>query len=238
MEFMETPHQTDDVPTPLAWHWPVLLLISIGVILVFQFADDPAGPKDPATARVVEKPDEQRDPYDDWGRADAVLASTRLEDDADIISSSPTRPTADEEIAVAPREDTPVVDVPRPRERAHIVKDGDTLGQISLTMYGSVRHLPLLMKANGLSDPDALHVGQVLKIPELPHQGTPSSGEPSRWILYTVKKNDSPWKIAKEHYGDGRLYVRLIEDNPEVFKNGETMLSEGSVIKIRRANSR
>ena len=42
---------------------------------------------------------------------------------------------------------------------------------------------------------------------------------------YEVKKGDTLWKIAKEHYGDGSLY-------PEIFKANQDVLSDPDKIKI------
>jgi nucleoid-associated protein YgaU len=40
-----------------------------------------------------------------------------------------------------------------------------------------------------------------------------------------VKKGDTLWKIAKEHYGDGNLY-------PEIFKANQDVLSDPDKIQV------
>jgi len=42
---------------------------------------------------------------------------------------------------------------------------------------------------------------------------------------YEVKKGDTLWKIAKEHYGDGNLY-------PEIFKANQDVLSDPDKIQV------
>jgi nucleoid-associated protein YgaU len=42
---------------------------------------------------------------------------------------------------------------------------------------------------------------------------------------YEVKKGDTLWKIAKEHYGDGSLY-------PEIFKANQDVLSDPDKIQV------
>jgi len=50
------------------------------------------------------------------------------------------------------------------------VKAGDTLEKISLKFYGSRNKYDLIMKANGLSNPDQIKIDQELIIPELPEE--------------------------------------------------------------------
>ena len=48
-------------------------------------------------------------------------------------------------------------------------------------------------------------------------EATPASENPyTQW--YEVKKGDTLWKIAKDHYGDGSLY-------PEIFKANRNALT-------------
>jgi nucleoid-associated protein YgaU len=35
----------------------------------------------------------------------------------------------------------------------------------------------------------------------------------NKYVKYTVKKGDSPWKIAELFYGDGRKYVLIEKEN-------------------------
>lgn len=54
--------------------------------------------------------------------------------------------------------------------RTHTVRRGDTLGSIALRAYGSVRYAETIYRANRgiLRSPDALDVGMVLTLPEIP----------------------------------------------------------------------
>ncbi len=51
------------------------------------------------------------------------------------------------------------------------------------------------------------------------------AGENPYTQWYEVKKGDTLWKIAKEHYGDGNLY-------PEIFKANQDVLSDPDKIKV------
>ena len=48
----------------------------------------------------------------------------------------------------------------------YIVKNGDSLGKISESIYNSVDYIEILMKANHLKDPDKIYEGQKLRIPD------------------------------------------------------------------------
>jgi LysM repeat protein len=73
--------------------------------------------------------------------------------------------------------------------------------------------------------------------PGLPAWGTPAAvtkpadaapaatGENPYTQWYEVKKGDTLWKIAKEHYGDGNLY-------PEIFKANQDVLSDPDKIQV------
>jgi nucleoid-associated protein YgaU len=52
-----------------------------------------------------------------------------------------------------------------------------------------------------------------------------ASGENPYTQWYEVKKGDTLWKIAKEHYGDGNLY-------PEIFKANQDVLSDPDKIQV------
>lgn len=52
-----------------------------------------------------------------------------------------------------------------------------------------------------------------------------ATGENPYTQWYEVKKGDTLWKIAKEHYGDGNLY-------PEIFKANQDVLSDPDKIQV------
>jgi LysM repeat protein len=99
-----------------------------------------------------------------------------------------------------------------------------------------------LLKANEIKDPKNLKIGDVLKLPA----GVPSKGAPAAkpaapvvaiptaappaaggdWDLYTIKKGDNPWKIAKSLKLD---HQKIIQLNQGV---DFTKLSIGQQIKV------
>jgi len=59
--------------------------------------------------------------------------------------------------------------------RHHLVKSGDTLSQICAAAYGTARKdvVEALARANGLSEPEALRIGQQLVLPPLAELRSP-----------------------------------------------------------------
>ena len=96
-----------------------------------------------------------------------------------------------------------------------------------------------LLKVNEIKDPKNLKIGDVLKLPEgVASKGLPSA-KPAPLVvaapvadadsdLYTIKKGDNPWKIAKSLKLD---HQKIIQLNPGV---DFTKLSIGQQIKVPR----
>ena len=47
----------------------------------------------------------------------------------------------------------------------HVVEEGDTLMQISIDAYGTIRMVEEICELNGITDPDKIVAGQKLKMP-------------------------------------------------------------------------
>jgi len=52
---------------------------------------------------------------------------------------------------------------------------------------------------------------------------------------YQVKSGDSLWKIAQNFYGQGNLFQRIIEANPDKLKDANSVIHPGDVLKIPAA---
>ena len=50
--------------------------------------------------------------------------------------------------------------------------------------------------------------------------------------MYTVVAGDSLWKIAQNELGNGALYKKLIEANPDKLENENTVIHPGDVLVI------
>ena len=80
-------------------------------------------------------------------------------------------------------------------ENTYTVQAGDTLSGIAAKYGTTYQELAAL---NGISDPNIIHVGQVLKV-------TGSAGGRT----YTVQSGDSLWQIAQSQLGDGARYQEI-----------------------------
>lgn len=49
---------------------------------------------------------------------------------------------------------------------------------------------------------------------------------------YEVKPGDSLWKIAQRLYGNGALFQRIIDANPEKLKDATSVIHPGDVLNI------
>lgn len=95
------------------------------------------------------------------------------------------------------------------------VNEGDNLWIIAEKIYGSGFNAYDIAKANNISDPYIIEVGQKLKIPP-PGEITTKAAQTVRSSenkTYTVKSGDHLWKIAEEVYGDGLMWVKIAKAN-------------------------
>jgi hypothetical protein len=109
----------------------------------------------------------------------------------------------------APAGDKPTGTAPT----TYTVQAGDTLSKIARTVYGDGRKYPIIQKANNITDPSRIQVGQVLVIPSLagespapppsptptPTQPTPPAPAPSTPAPGAGVDPCAP--IPGEHYG-------------------------------------
>lgn len=108
----------------------------------------------------------------------------------------------------------------------YTVKAGDSLSAIAKQYLGDANRFPEIVAANGISNPNIITVGQRLVIPA----GT----VPKEYAVYTIKKGDTFWGIAKTTLGDANLYKQLMELNPG---KSEMNLQVGDKIKLPTAGS-
>ena len=149
------------------------------------------------------------------------------------VAAAPPRP--------APRSDQqPEPPAPEPRPAppvassggdggVHVVKSGETLGEISQSRLGTVKRWKEIASLNGIEDPGRLRVGQKLRLPggagARPEperrpgpERRPESGQaaPPAGATYTVKEGDSLWKIAARELGGGERWQAIAAANPEL----------------------
>lgn len=109
-----------------------------------------------------------------WGSGELKLAPIEEGWGRALVGvQSGVAPAAQEEVRAAPRV-TPPPQQPQQAKPApaalptHVVQAGENLGRICAQIYGTSdkRLVQAVAKANGLSSPDAIRVGQTLVLPD------------------------------------------------------------------------
>jgi nucleoid-associated protein YgaU len=84
----------------------------------------------------------------------------------EAAANSYTNATGDWLVPEAPESEPPPTTTPEPVVRKYTVVSGDTLTAVSERFYGDPNRYEQIADANGVSNPDLLHRGQVLTIPD------------------------------------------------------------------------
>jgi nucleoid-associated protein YgaU len=130
----------------------------------------------------------------------------------------------------------------------HTVREGDNLWKIAEEAYGSGYNWVDIAKANNLTDPGEISVGQELILPnvqtktptlantsseeENPEQVQISEGQEAiAGATYTVEKGDNLWEIAVRSYGDGYKWTDIAQENELANPN---IIHSGNVLTIPR----
>jgi nucleoid-associated protein YgaU len=103
--------------------------------------------------------------------------------------------------------------VPEPPGILHRVAKGDTLSLIAKRYYGIIMAYPHIAAANTqlVQDVDRIEVDWVIRVPPL-----------DTW-KYTTKAGDTLGAIAKQMYGDVKLYPKIFEASKDVMTNPDVV---------------
>jgi nucleoid-associated protein YgaU len=113
----------------------------------------------------------------------------------------------------------PTTGNPTMAETTYTVKQGDNLWSIALSNYGSGYNWVDISKANKLTNPGKLVVGQKLTLPKAEKKVVTATTtvkpglEKIETGNYKVVRGDSLWKISVRAYGDGFQWVQIWKQN-------------------------
>ncbi len=127
-------------------------------------------------------------------------------------------------------------------EHVYTVQSGDTLGLISMKVYGTFSKWPAIANANKdqlKNNPDRLRVGMTLTIPTLTGAGDVLVSPGSSTFLpvlnedgtYTVQFGDSLGTIAQKLFGNVQSWKKIYELNKDVL-TASHRLKVGQVLKV------
>lgn len=68
--------------------------------------------------------------------------------------------------------------------------------------------------------------------PQREEQREPQETQPEERELWTVKKGDSLWGIARQQYGDGSLWRQIYEKNRELIGEDDNIIFPGQVLEL------
>ena len=208
-----------------------VIIVMILVVALYTWTDDgsgdeattalantPAPDLPPENPRVnpTPGPDHAEDPWGPYERVLPVRSGPSNEDGPRVSDDPPVvdDPPVEEEEAVA---DTAA--------RQYTVQEGDTLGGISLKVFGTTKYWQEIAKLNDV-DPVKLRVDMTLLMPDIEAAAPPnkpgestvaSAGAPKPGSSYTVRSGDTIQRIAQAAY-------RTIERWPDIwFANMERL---------------
>lgn len=152
-------------------------------------------------------------------------------------TASPTRVIQKLPVAKKPTE--------KPEQKIYTVEEGDDLWHISEKFYNSGYNYVDIVKANNISDPNAIFAGQTLTIPKIqPAIATTSptpavqnqvvqqnAGPAITGNSYTVMHGDNLWNIAVRAYGDGYKWTEIARVNN---LSNPNLIHSGNIFNIPR----
>jgi len=224
----------------------VVGLVFVTALIVF-LARQSASDRSPGV-----KEDQGADLSKEWeDRRLELTTAFKKQPEPEPLPGTPTEPTVEGGPLLRPDEldaQPPVTPPARPRPasppvaapasppvapqapRTYVVKKGDTLSSIAREQYGDVAKRRLIQKANNLSDPNRIFVGQKLLLPPA-EKSTPAPAA-AGGRTYRVKKGDTLWSVAERFLGDGKRWREIQRANADQVNREGTNLREGMVLVI------
>lgn len=166
---------------------------------------------------IVERVDKSYVYTIEGNTSDQVARRTYALNNSSIVGYGRPKYDTESEAATTKESNTPVAST---GYTVYTVKSGDTLSDIA-AKYGTTYQK--LAAYNGITNPNLIHVGQKIKIPE---KGAAISN--SHYTIYTVVSGDTLWDIATKFLGNGSRYKDIKKINA---LNSDTLII-GQFLKI------
>lgn len=120
-------------------------------------------------------------------------------------------------------------------ENSFIVRADDSLWKIAEEKYNDGFAWTEIAKANNLTRPYHIEIGQILVLPKIDKKEVVAIGSDTVSTItvgeYKVLRNDNLWKIAVRSYGDGYQWVKIWQENKSKLRD-PNKLEIGMVLTI------
>lgn len=120
-------------------------------------------------------------------------------------------------------------------ENSFIVRADDSLWKIAEEKYNDGFAWTEIAKANNLTRPYHIEIGQILVLPKIDKKEVVAIGSDTVSTItvgkYKVIRNDNLWKIAVRSYGDGYQWVKIWQENKSKLRD-PNKLEIGMVLTI------
>ena len=127
----------------------------------------------------------------------------------------------------------------------HKVQPNDSLFKISTKYYGNGEKWTKIFEANkdSMSDPNALHVGQQLLIPDITVEKEANQAFQAPVVkrsnkkdfvnsdTHTVEAGDTLYRLAKKYYDDPTVWIKIYDANKDTIAD-KGLLQEGQILII------
>lgn len=147
------------------------------------------------------------------------------------------------------QENTKLENKENPRVRTHVVVSGDSLSSIAQTFYGDKEKWPILAAENNIGNPDIIHVGTPIRIPNLEEQTSSTSTQvqndselensaqtqEAQQQTHLVVAGDTLWELSQKYYGTGYLWFKIRDANQNkvgLLPNGRPLITPDTVLVI------
>jgi len=120
-----------------------------------------------------------------------------------------------------------------------VVQKNDSLWKIAESFYGDGYKWTEVAKANNLTNPGVIYVGQKLTMPKIEKIVEVTTSDPKVTTLekseYVVLRGDTLWNISIKIYGDGYKWTKIWMDNkdrlnsPDKLEIGMKLLVYGKI---------
>jgi nucleoid-associated protein YgaU len=115
-----------------------------------------------------------------------------------------------------------------------VASHGFETSGLSISSEGNKVTLSGNVKSQEEAERILLALGNTVGVAEVDMAGLTVAAQEAQATLYTVKKGDTLWKTAEQHYGKGALYTKIVEANNPPIVNPD-LIQPGWVLRIPTA---